>query len=119
MEYLELESGRCPACEFLDAFRNVKSKLGRARVRIYASIEMLGQGERLGSQHFRKEKDTDGVFVIKGFQLRIYCFYTDDGRLILTHGAQKKRDEADPKDLKQTERYRAQFLAELRQRRTQ
>jgi mRNA-degrading endonuclease RelE of RelBE toxin-antitoxin system len=67
-----------------------------------------------GPPNNRKRWNTegDGIYAIKDGQVRIYCFY-DEGRLILlTNGAIKKRDKADPEDLKRAKRLRQVYQEE-------
>jgi mRNA-degrading endonuclease RelE of RelBE toxin-antitoxin system len=75
------------------------------RNRLVRLIEHIAdQGKPRSEQKFRHEEK--GIFAIKQGQVRIYCFFDDDWGILLTHGTIKKKNKADPEDLKRAKRLR-------------
>jgi mRNA-degrading endonuclease RelE of RelBE toxin-antitoxin system len=71
-------------------------------------VFMADRGLPRDERKFKHEED--GIFAIKQGKVRIYCFF-DSGRLILlTHGTLKKKQKADPKDLKRARSLREAYL---------
>ncbi len=83
------------------------------RRRVVRLIEFIADhGTPSSQQKFRHEED--GIYAIKQGQARIYCFF-DAGRVILlTHGTIKKKEKADPEDLKRAKRLRKAYLTAKR-----
>lgn|GEM_PF-774469 len=59
-------------------------------------------------EKFRHEED--GIYAIKQNQIRVYCFFETGQMIIVTHGTLKKRQKANPKDLKRAKRLREEYL---------
>jgi len=99
-----LRNGRSYVEEF------IKTLQEDTRDRLIRLIERLAdKGMLRNDQKFRLEEE--GIFAIKQGQVRVYCFF-DAGRvIILTHGTIKKRQKADPEDLKRAKRLRDAYLA--------
>jgi hypothetical protein len=75
-------------------------------------VFMAEQGLPRDERKFKHEED--GIFAIKQGQVRIYCFL-DAGRLVLlTNGTLKKKQKADPEDLKRAKRLREAYLTAKR-----
>ncbi|RME41903.1 MAG: hypothetical protein D6788_00195 [Planctomycetota bacterium] len=81
------------------------------RTRLLARIKRIGDEEKVYNQEVFKKERGD-IFAIKIFKVRIYCFFTSDNRLVLTHVVKKKRDKADPKELKRAEHIRRECINE-------
>lgn len=81
--------------------------------RLRALLESIAnKGAPRNVTKFRHEED--GIFAIKQDQIRVYCFF-DSGRLIVvTHGVLKKRQKANPEDLKRAKRLREEYLKSKR-----
>lgn len=77
--------------------------------RLFRLIAFIADhGTPSNQRKFRHEED--GIYAIKQGQARIYCFL-DAGRVILlTHGTIKKKEKADPEDLKRAKRLRKAYL---------
>lgn len=68
---------------------------------MYLFDRMCSHGEIRNEEQFNHERGR--IYVFKTFKHRIYCFqHRRDW--VLTHGAMKKRDKADPKELDRAER---------------
>ena len=103
IECMERVDGLYPAGEFLDELPE------RSRRKLDVIFEMMGdQGRIQNKTKFKKVED--GVFEIKSHQVRIFCFFTDDRRLVLLFGLIKKRNEHKRKDIVRAIRMRADYL---------
>lgn len=61
--------------------------------------DQLGdEGKCWDKERFRHEGD--GIWAIKGGQVRVYCFMTSNRLIVLTNAGIKKRPKARPQDLK-------------------
>jgi hypothetical protein len=54
--------------------------------------------------------EEDGIYAIKDFKVRIYCFYDRESLILLTHGAIKKGNKAKPEDLRRAKRLRGEYV---------
>lgn len=103
IECMERVNGSCPAGAFLDELPK------KSRTKLDVIFELLGDNGRI--QNVTKfKKIEDGIFEIKSHQVRIFCFFTSDRRLILLYGLMKKRDQHKRKDIDKASRMRDDFL---------
>ena len=78
------------------------------RARIGALLNWIAEnGKPKDVRKFAAEEE--GIFAIKDFQVRIYCFLGKDNSIIITNGAIKKADKANPEDLKRAKRLRNEY----------
>lgn len=49
---------------------------------------------------FKKVEGTDDLHEFKTFQMRLFCFFDGGDLIICTHGTVKKKDKAEPSDIK-------------------
>lgn len=68
-------------------------------------IKRLGDQEQVKNRERFKHED-DGIFAIKGHQVRVYCFMASDRRVVLTNAVEKKRPKARKEELRQAKRIR-------------
>lgn len=100
---MERANRSCPAGEFLDELPK------QSRTKLDVIFELLGDKGRIHNiTKFKKVED--GIFEIKSDQVRIFCFFTDDGRLILLYGLVKKRGRLKRKDIDKAITMRASYL---------
>lgn len=86
----------CPTLDFLHAQFNNES-----RPRLTALLESTARnGPRWIDTKFKKIEGTDGLHEFKTHQLRLFCFFDGGDLIICTHGTVKKRDKADPSDIR-------------------
>ena len=103
IECMERVDGSYPAGEFLDGLTE------RDRRKLDVIFEMLGdQGQIRNKTKFKKVEDA--IFEIKSHQVRIFCFFTRDSRLVLAFGLMKKRDGHKRKDITKAIKMRSDFL---------
>lgn len=70
------------------------------------------QGPPRNPTKFRHEED--GIYAMKQGQVRIYCFFDAGRMIVVTHGTIKKKQKADPEDLKRAKRLREEYLKATR-----
>jgi mRNA-degrading endonuclease RelE of RelBE toxin-antitoxin system len=61
----------------------------------------------------RFNSEGDQIYAIKEDEVRIYCFF-DEGSILLTNGVIKKKQKADPVDLKRAKTLRKAYLRRRR-----
>lgn len=69
---------------------------------------IANNGAPRNPEKFRHEED--GIFAIKQNQIRVYCFFDAGRMIIVTHGTLKKRQKANPEELKRAKRLREEYL---------
>lgn len=100
---MERVDGSCPAGEFLDELPE------RSRKKLDVIFEMLGDQRQIRNKT-KFKKVEDAVFEIKSHQVRIFCFFTSDRRLVLLYGLLKKQDRHKRKDIDKAISMRVDFL---------
>lgn len=103
IECMSRASGACPAGEFLDGLP------ARARSKLAVVFERLGDAGILRNKT-RFKKIDGGIFAIRSDHVRLFCFFTDDRRLVLLHGIKKKGPRLRKKDIEKAKRMRKEFL---------
>jgi|WetSurMetagenome_2_1015567.scaffolds.fasta_scaffold545651_2 mRNA-degrading endonuclease RelE of RelBE toxin-antitoxin system len=100
--------GKSLACEFL-------SGLDKGELRkLYGLFERICKEGRIASgEKFRNEEDK--IWAFKSFQIRLYCFFSEDRKIVLTHGVKKKQDRAQRQDIVRAHQIKNEF--ETRRRR--
>ena len=87
---------------------------GRDRTKLDVIFQRLGDMGSLKNRTKFKKVD-DGVFEIKSGQIRLFCFFTNDKRLVLLYGIRKKTDRLKTKDIRKAINMRAEFLDDRRE----
>jgi hypothetical protein len=96
-------NGRCPGKKFLDGL----SKLNREKIlRVIKRLSV--EGKVTNRQQFKKIEGED-FFEFKNFQIRMPCYFSTDGRVIITHGFNKKGDSIEPKQIDRMKRIRDEY----------
>lgn len=54
--------------------------------------------------------EDDDIYAIKLGQIRVYCFFDAGRMIVVTHGTIKKKQKANPEDLKRAKRLRDEYL---------
>ena len=79
------------------------------RARALKVIKRLGdEGRCENKERFKYERN--GIYAIKGHQVRVYCFMASDQRIVLTNAVEKKRPKARPEDLNRAEQIRQECV---------
>ena len=75
-------------------------------------FERLGNtGKIHNAEKFKKIEGSESIWEFKSFQIRIFCFFASDRRVILAFGVRKKKNKHRREDIDRAEFYREQFLA--------
>ncbi len=104
IEWAVMPGDKIPALKEWNAINN------KDRAKLMATIAALGDtGCVSNPTRFRHEHK--GIFAIKAFKIRIYCFMTKDARIVLTNiDTAKKQNKASPLELGRADRIRNECL---------
>ena len=107
IEYVELQSGRMPASDFVDSLDD------KAAARIDAFIERLRvSGNRMQGKFVKKL--TDDIFELRVKQFdrifRVLFFYQPGMLIVITSGFQKKTQETPPGEITRAEQLRKLWM---------
>jgi len=96
VEYKESGKRVCPTLDFFhQQYRN------ESLPRLTQLLETTAiEGPKWIDTKFKKVEGTDDLYEFKTFQLRLFCFFDGGDLIICSHGTVKKRDKADPSDIK-------------------
>jgi hypothetical protein len=90
-----------PGEEFYDQLKDSdKAKLNKL-------FEYLGDHGAIRNEEKFKKID-ESFFEFKSHQIRMPCYFTPDGLVIITHGFVKKKDKMPPAELRRAERIRSE-----------
>jgi len=100
--------GKCPVQEFLDSLP------GKAAQKIAWVLRLLEDLDIVPSSYFKKLIGTEEIWECR-IQLgsntyRIFCFFSDNSVVVLTHGFIKKSQKAPGYEIERAEAYRRDFL---------
>ncbi len=104
IEVVVLDDGSCPAEGFLEQL----GESDTAKVMALFSLFVERFPRFLSPEKFKKIEGTD-LFEFKCFQIRMPCFFSGHGRVLLTHGLIKKADRLRAGDIKRAEEVKATF----------
>lgn len=101
MIFATVSDGSCPAIDFLES-HGIKEKAKLAVLfQRYADHGYITNREKF-------KKIAPDLCEFKGHQVRMFC-YPDGRKMIITHGAIKKRNDLDPADLTRARRIRDEY----------
>ncbi|ACL03294.1 protein of unknown function DUF891 [Desulfatibacillum aliphaticivorans] len=91
--------------------RNFLSKLNLGdRKKVFALVNRIADhGKIMNIEKFKHEED--GIYAIKSGQVRIYCCFHGKKVVLLTNGAIKKQNKANPADLEKAKKIRKETEA--------
>ena len=99
---IQSDSG-CLAVEYIQGLEESDRK------RVLALLDRAaGYGPPANIEKFRKL--TGDIYEFKAFQDRLLCFFDGKHRIVLTHGYKKKRNKADPDEIRRADRLRTAYL---------
>jgi phage-related protein len=93
-------NGRCPSEKFLDGLSDLEREIILRLVK-----RLADKGKLSNTKQFKKVEGTE-FFEFKNFQIRMPCYFHEDGRVIITHGFRKKGDSIPPEQIKRMKRIR-------------
>lgn len=102
-----LADGSCPAGTFLDSLDEKEAG------KVAAIFTILGdRGTYQNRERFKKLTNTN-LWEIKSYQIRIFCFFAPDRRLVLLDGVKKKKDKHKAADISRAEEYRSYYEEQI------
>jgi len=107
-----LEGDDPESCTVLSFLRECSAQYGGSTKGLAVLFKQYADSGRLGltSDQFHLANSNEKILqFIKG-RLRIFCFEDDGGLVVLTHGALKKTQKADLKEVKKAVRVRDRYL---------
>ena len=109
VEYYQTAEGKCPVGEFL---RSLGNKDREKALWVFRLIERIDQ---VSAEFFKKLVDTEEIWECRIHTAtgayRVFSFFFEGGKLILTHGYSKKRWKTDRREIVRAEQYRRDYLS--------
>jgi hypothetical protein len=93
-------NGRCPGKKFIKERSDIDKIL-----RIIKRLADIGKVKN--TQQFKKLEDD--FFEFKAFQMRMPCYFTHDGRVVITHGFIKQGNRTEPDEIERMKRIRDEY----------
>jgi phage-related protein len=88
LKFYRATYGQCPVAEFLDSLP------GKWARKITWVLKLIEEMDSVPSQYFKKLTDTEDIWECRiqfgSNIMRIFCFFTGDEVVVLTHGIMKK-----------------------------
>ena len=103
IEWAVMPDGKLPG---LRDWRKLRDGL---RAKAWTVVKRLGNEGRCENQE-RFKHERNGIYAIKGHQVRVYCFMASGHRIVLTNAVEKKRPKARSEDLKRAEQIRQECV---------
>jgi phage-related protein len=105
---------RCPVEDFLGALDPKESQ------KVLWVLRLIGRIDRVPANHFKKLVGTDDIWECrisaqKG-TYRLFGFFVQGNRFILTHGYSKKTQKIDSREIRRAETYRQEYLGRYKER---
>ena len=108
VEFYRTEQGTYPVREFLDA---LGSKEAQKVLWVFRLIERV---DRVPVKYLKKLVGSDDIWECRvptyAGTYRIFSFFFQGNRLVVTHGYAKKTQKTDPRQIRRAERYRLDYL---------
>ncbi|HIG54825.1 MAG TPA: type II toxin-antitoxin system RelE/ParE family toxin [Candidatus Handelsmanbacteria bacterium] len=100
IEFYQTEQGSCPLREFLGLLNWV--------------FRLIERVDRVPAKYRKKLVGSDDIWEcripMRSGTYRIFSFFFQGDRLIVTHGYSKKTQKTDPREIRRAERYRLDYL---------
>lgn len=107
--FYRTESGRCPVEEFLDALESKQAQ------KIAWVLQLVEELDLVPAQYFKKLVDSEDIWEVRvqtgGNIFRILGFLDGVKLLVLNHGFQKKTEKTPPKEIRNAEKRKRDYLA--------
>jgi len=79
----------------------------RDQTKLLALFRLFADSGKIMNREKFKKIDSD-LFEFKSFQIRMFCLI-ESGRVVITHGAIKKRDDLSKSDIQRAERIKIEY----------
>tara|TARA_A100001037_G_scaffold216134_1_gene194039 strand:- start:89 stop:451 length:363 start_codon:yes stop_codon:yes gene_type:complete len=108
VEFYQTEQGSYPLREFLDSLN------GKDAQKILWVFRLIERVDRVPSKYLKKLVGSDNIWECRiptsSGTYRIFSFFFQGDRLVVTHGYSKKTQKTDPREIRRAERYRLDYL---------
>lgn len=102
--FYKTADGYCPILKFLESLS------GKAAKKVAWALSLLEEIERLPVAYFKKLTGTDGIWEVRVSvstdTFRIFCFFSGNTVVVLTHGLMKKTQKTPPREIERAEAYK-------------
>jgi phage-related protein len=109
LKFYRATDGQCPVAEFLDSLP------GKWARKITWVLKLIEEMDIVPSRYFKKLTDTEDIWECRiqfgSNIMRIFCFFTGDEVVVLTHGIMKKTNKLPKKEIDRAENYRRDYLS--------
>ncbi|MBI3584788.1 MAG: type II toxin-antitoxin system RelE/ParE family toxin [Nitrospinae bacterium] len=106
--FYKTEDGKCPVKDFLDSLP------GKAAQKVTWVLKLLEDLNMIPSSYFKKLIGSEEIWECRiqfgSNAYRIFCFFTANSMVVLTHGFIKKSQKAPRNEIERAEAYRKDFL---------
>ncbi|AEB10083.1 type II toxin-antitoxin system RelE/ParE family toxin [Desulfobacca acetoxidans] len=102
-----INENSCPAEDFLE---NELSKAERAK--IAAIIKRYAEFGKINNRKQFKKIEGEDFWEFKSFQIRIFCYFKTEGRVVLTHGCKKKDQKLRRAEIERMKRIKMEYEKE-------
>ena len=109
VKFYKTGDGYCPVQEFIEGLS------GKAAQKVTWTLTLLEEMESLPSIYFKKLVNSDGIWEVRvslGSNIyRIFCFFTGNAVVILTHGLVKKTQKIPLGEIERAKSYKREYLS--------
>lgn len=113
IEFYRTENEKCLVQEFLDALSDKEAQ------KVLWVLRLIERLDRVPAKYFKKLVNTDEIWECRVSTAhgtyRLFAFFLQGNRLIVTHGYAKKARKTDVKEIRKAETYRQDFLRRHRE----
>ena len=110
--FYRTKGGKCPVEDFLDSLQPKEAQ------KVLWVLRLIEELDKVPSQYLKKLTHTEEIWecrvTIKSNAYRIFSFFIEGNRIVLTHGYSKKSQKTDKRQIKQAETYRRDYLSRKR-----
>jgi len=109
VEFYRTADGKCPMEGFLDSLSAKHAQ------KVTYTLRLLEELDTLPRTHFKKLAGTEDIWECRtrqgGTIYRVLSFFHTGGKVVLTHGYQKKSTRTDPRQIRRAENCRRDYLS--------
>ena len=108
VKFYRNRDGKCPIQEFLDSLP------GKAVQKITWVLKLLEDLDVVPVSYFKKMVNTEEIWECRvhfgSNAYRLFCFFSDDSVVVLTHGLMKKSQKTPKQEIERAEACRREYL---------
>ena len=111
IEFFRLENGDCPIINFLDI------QPGKVAQKITWVLKIIEENEMIPKSYFKKLTSSENIYECRidsgNNTYRIFGFFGNGNKLILTNGFQKKTQKSPVSEIKKAEKYKNEYFSRI------